>query len=211
MEQIDILRNALHLEKIHLLGHSWGSMLGLDYVLEGREGVSSLILASPVVSVRRWAQDTDSLMRTLPDSIVSIILEHESAGTTDSPEYQDAMSAYFAEFLIRQTPMPAEMDSAMATFNAELYGYMWGPAEWRATGTLRDFEREDRLGELRIPVLYTVGEYDEALPRTVAHYRRLTPGAELEVIEGAAHMTMNDQPERYVEVLQRFLRGVEGS
>lgn len=149
-------------------------------------------------------------MRTLPDSIVAVILGHEEAGMTDSPAYLGAIGEYCARFLIHTTPMPPEVDNAFATLNAELYGYTWGPAEWRATGTLRTFEREGRLGELRLPVLYTAGEFDEVVPSTIDRFRSLTPGARLEVIEGAAHMTMNDRPERTIEAIRRFLREVEG-
>jgi len=44
---------------------------------------------------------------------------------------------------------------------------MWGAAEFTATGSLRDFDRTDRLGELRLPVLFPAGRYDEAVPETI--------------------------------------------
>jgi proline iminopeptidase len=86
---------------------------------------------------------------------------------------------------------------------------MWGPSEFYATGTLKDYDRTSRLGELEVPVLLTAGRYDEATPETTAWYRSLIPGAELVIFENSAHATMLDEAERYVEVLRGFLRKVE--
>jgi proline iminopeptidase len=101
------------------------------------------------------------------------------------------------------------VDSTFAHFGAELYGYMWGPSEFTATGTLRDYDRTSRLGELNLPVLYTTGEFDEARPTTVAYYRSLTPGAEFAIIPGSAHLTTIDAPEAFADTVRRFLRAVE--
>ncbi|MEO7651905.1 MAG: alpha/beta fold hydrolase, partial [Bryobacteraceae bacterium] len=60
------LREALGLERFHLLGHSWGSMLAVDYLLAGGTGVERLILASPALSIPRWMEDADRLRRLLP-------------------------------------------------------------------------------------------------------------------------------------------------
>jgi pimeloyl-ACP methyl ester carboxylesterase len=53
-------------------------------------------------------------------------------------------------------------------------------------------------------------EREPVIPTTIDRLRSQTPGARLEVIEGAAHMTMNDRPERSLEGLRRFPREVEG-
>jgi proline iminopeptidase len=87
---------------------------------------------------------------------------------------------------------------------------MWGPSEFTATGTLRTYDRTPRLGELRLPVLYTTGEFDEARLATVAYYQSLTPAAELSVIPGSAHLTTIDAPEAFADTVSRFLRSVEG-
>lgn len=87
---------------------------------------------------------------------------------------------------------------------------MWGPSEFTATGTLRDYDRTDRLHELTLPTLFTAGRYDEARPATVEYYRTLVPGAELAIVENSAHLTMHDEPEENVRLVREFLRRVEG-
>ncbi len=207
MAELDSLRDHLHLREIHLLGHSWGAMLATDYVLSKPKGVRSLILASPVISTARWEADADTLILTLPDSVRRAIATHEKAGTFSAPAYQAAVQMFYARFLTRRGG--PEVDSTFAHFNADLYGYMWGPSEFTATGTLRNYDRTARLAELQLPVLYTAGEFDEARPTTVAHYRSLTLGAQFALIPGSAHLTTIDAPEAFADSVGRFLRDVE--
>ncbi|MDH3458586.1 MAG: proline iminopeptidase-family hydrolase [Gemmatimonadota bacterium] len=203
------VRKELGLRQVHILGHSWGSMLATEYLLTEPAGVRSLVLASPALSVTRWVRDADSLKATLPDSLQAIIAHHEASGTTESQEYQGAVMEYYRRFLARKQPWSADIDSTFAQFNTDLYGYMWGPSEFAATGTLKDYDRTDRLPELALPVLFTAGRYDEATPATVAYFQRLVAGAELAILEGSAHLTMQDEPEEYVRVIRRFLQRVE--
>jgi proline iminopeptidase len=209
VREVATLREALGLERVHLLGHSWGTMLAVDYMLTRPQGVQSLVLASPALSIPRWLSDTDSLLGTLPDSIQKVVRSHEAAGTTSSPEYQTAVMEFYSRFLWRGNPPPPEMDSVFAQMGMEVYNYMWGPSEFTGTGTLRTYDRTDRLGEIDLPTLFTTGRYDEAPPSTVEYYRSLVPGARLVVLENSAHMTMLDERERYAEVVREFLRSVE--
>jgi len=62
---------------------------------------------------------------------------------------------------------------------------MWGANEFTVTGTLRTYERADALGNLRLPVLYTAGAYDEARPETVAGFASRTPNAKTAISENA--------------------------
>jgi proline iminopeptidase len=182
-------------------------MLATDYLLARPSGVRSVVLASPALSAARWEQDADTLIATLPDSIQQAIRTHEAAGTFSAPAYQAAVSAFYARFLTRRGG--PDVDSTFAHFGAELYGYMWGPSEFTATGTLRSYDRTPRLGELQLPVLYTTGEFDEARPSTVTWYQSLTPGAEFALIPGSAHLTSVDAPEAFADTVSRFLRSVE--
>lgn len=206
---LDSVRRALGLREFHLLGHSWGAMLATEYVLAHRDaGVRSLILASPALSAARWIADADSLLGLMPDSIQQVIATHEAAGTYETPEYQEAVMAFYGRFLWRQPPGP-DIDSTLLGMNAELYGYMWGPSEFTATGTLADFDVTDSLSMIALPTLFTTGEHDEAAPATVRWYASLMPNAEVAIIPGAAHLTMQDAPQENVRVVRQFLRRVD--
>ncbi len=194
---------------MHLLGHSWGTILGTEYVLTKPEGVRSLILASPALSIPRWIHDADSLITTLPDSVQAVIAKHEQAGTFADPEFQSAMTMFYGEFLARRQPWSPDIDSTFSQLNQTLYVYMNGPSEFTLAGTLKDYDCTARLGEITLPTLFTTGGYDEACPATVRYYQSLVPNSKLEILENSGHLTMQDEPERNVEIVRNFLNEVE--
>ncbi len=69
MDQTDSVRMALGLDRIHLLGHSWGGMVALEYLLDRPWGVQSACLCSPVISVRLWAEEMRRLRSLMPSHI----------------------------------------------------------------------------------------------------------------------------------------------
>jgi proline iminopeptidase len=124
---------------------------------------------------------------------------------------------YYKLYLSRSDPWSPDLMAAFEGFNTELYGYMWGPSEFTASGTLRDYNRESELAQLDLPVLFTTGRYDEATPETVEHFHGLVPNSEIKIFEGlvpnseikifedSAHMTMLDEPEAYIDAVRDFL------
>jgi proline iminopeptidase len=209
VQEIPRVREALGLKEVHLLGHSFGTLLAVEYLATNPQGVRSVTLASPALSLPRWIADSDTLRAMLPDSIQQVIAVHESLGTTSSPEYQAAMQVYYRQFLARRTPWSADTDSLFAHLNMAIYTYMQGPSEFTITGTLKDYDGTAKLGTIKIPTLFTAGAFDEARPATVAYYQSLVPGSELAIIPDAGHLTMQDQPEAYVEAVRKFLHEVE--
>jgi proline iminopeptidase len=211
VEELDLVREQLALERFHLYGHSWGAMLALRYVEEkGSKGIASLILGGPLLSTPHWIADAESLRSVLPDSIQAVLRRHENAGTTDSDSYLAATEVFYDRFLFHHQPRVEipECDG-MDFFNPVIYGYMWGPTEFCATGTLREYDVSGFLTELALPVLFVIGRYDEARPETVKRYAEMTAVSRVEIIEGTAHAAMNEEPERYVSLLRDFIYDAE--
>jgi proline iminopeptidase len=203
------VREVLHLDRVHILGHSWGSMLATDYLLTKPEGVSSVILASPCLNSQQWVKDQKKLLTAFPDSIQLLIEISEQEGTTDSDEYQAAIGLFFSYYVCREDPWPECMQRTMAGGSEDVYAFMWGPSEFYCTGNLKDYDRTDRLGEISVPVLFTCGQYDGARPETVERYHNLLPGSELVVFEKSSHTPHIEEPESYLKTIREFLRQVE--
>ena len=92
---------------------------------------------------------------------------------------------------------------------ANVYNFMGGPSEFTMTGTLKDYDRTNRLGEIKVPTLFITGEFDEARPSTVKYYQSLVPGAQFELIENAGHLTMQDNPDKNLKIITDFINGLE--
>jgi len=210
VQELAAVREKLGLKEVHILGHSWGTMLATDYMLTKPAGVRSLILSSPAISIPRWLADANVFRSQLPADVQATLKKHEDAGTTDSQEYQDAVTEYYKLHLCRIFPYPSEMESTMKNAGMDVYLTMWGPSEFFGIGNLKDYDRSSRLNEIRVPVLYTAGRYDEATPESTQYYQGLTPGASFVMFENSSHMAMLEETDRYIQVVRDFLHRVEG-
>ena len=205
VQEIDSIRAALGLRKVVVAGFSWGGTVALEYALERpRHGVRAVVLGSPLLSTPRWQADADTLVMGLPPAVRRAIAVADSTGDYDTPAFAAAMDSFAVRHGARTRAAPAP-ECATVTSNRTIYRHMWGPSEFRSTGTLRTYDREPRLGELRVPVLLLGGEFDEARPPTLARFRRQIPGAELVVIPGAAHALLRDAPDRVTAAIADFL------
>lgn len=203
------VRAALHLRRVHVLGHSWGAQLAVEHVLAGATGIRSLTLASPSLSLPLWMRDAARLRLHLPPSVQATLARNEKAGTTSSKSYQDAVGVYYAKHMSLTNPPPSAALNTEANFGERVYATMWGPSEFYATGSLKTYDATPRLHLLRMPVLFTCGRFDEATPATVTSFQRRVRNAQLAVFEHSAHLTMIDEPVRYAATVRAFLHRVD--
>jgi len=209
VEELAKVRQSLNLEQAHILGHSWGSMLAIDYALTKPEGIMSLILASPCLSVPRWIEDTAIYRKKLLIEVQEVLDRNEVAGTTDSEEYEAAVMEFNRRHLYRLDPWPEVLEQTMAGAGLQVYHTMWGPSEFFITGNLANYDSTSCLGEIAIPTLLTCGRYDEASPDTTAWYQSLIPQAEIAIFENSSHMPHLEEMELYLQVVQGFLNGID--
>ncbi len=212
VEELAAVRYTLGLERVHLLGQSWGAMLAVDYLLSRRPaGVMSLIFSGPCLSASRFAADQQAYLRQFPEETQKIIREVEAAGDFQAPAYQEAMLAYYRRHLCRLDPWPECLNRTFERMGLPVYQQMWGPSEFTITGMLKDYERAGQLKEIRLPALFTCGRFDEATPETTAYYRSCLPGAELAVFEDASHTHHLEKTDEYLAVVGDFLNRAEKS
>lgn len=210
VEELDVLRKALDLREVHILGHSWGGTLATEYLLtKGQQGVRSVILSSPLISTPRWLADTRRLRTTLPESVQTALSKCEAVETADDPSCVAANEVFEEHFVRGAKALPAVPECEGITSGDPVYRHMWGAGEFTSTGLLRDYDRSDRLGELKLPVLFLAGRHDEAVPETVADFQRRVPGAKMVVFENSAHSTYRTETAEYVKVVRQFLEEAE--
>jgi proline-specific peptidase len=209
LDELAALRTHLGLDRIHLLGTSWGGMLALEHALSGFGGLTSLVLSSTLASVEEWVAEARRLRDELPAETIAVLDRHERGGTTDDPEYADAMDVFDARHFYRGAVLPPELERMMPERGRETYAAMWGPNEWTVTGALRGWDVRPRLREIDVPTLVIRGRYDlstESVSRTLV---RGIPNAREIVFEESSHTPVLEETERYVAVVGGFLREVE--
>lgn len=211
LEEIEAVRDALGLDRIHLLGQSWGGMLAMEYALTHPRGLVSLTIASSPASMVQWVDEANRLRDELPPEVQRTLFEHEAAGTVDSAAYKDAIQVFYDRHVCRVVPNPDYVTRSFASIeaNPEVYHTMNGPSEFHVIGTLKTWNIIPRLGEIDAPTLVTSGRFDEATPLIAETVRDGIPGARWEIFEESSHMAHAEEPERYMQVLDAFLTETE--
>ena len=211
VEEVAAVRQALGLERLHILGQSWGGMLGMEYALTQPEGLVSLIVANSPASMIQWVSEANRLRADLPEQVQAWLLAHEAAGTTDSAEYQEAMQVFYKRHVCRTDPLPDSVQRSFAQIEAdpEVYHTMNGPSEFHVVGRLKNWDITGRLGEIRVPTLVLSGRYDEATPLIAETVHQGIRGSEWVLFEESSHMPHVEEAERYLEVVDEFLTRIE--
>ncbi|MEA5006310.1 MAG: proline iminopeptidase-family hydrolase [Rikenellaceae bacterium] len=207
VEEIKLIREELKLEKIHLLGQSWGAMLATEYILrENPDGITSLILSGPLLSSPRWMADQNRLVTLLPETIQNTISRCEDNKDYTSQEYQNAIQEYYKIHLCRLNPLPEPMNRTNSKMAVNIYLYMWGPSEFCVTGTLKNADLTNDLHKIKIPVLFTCGEFDEATPESVKYFQSKITGSKLHLMKGCSHSHHLENPKEYIMITGDFLK-----
>lgn len=210
VDELEAVRATLGITRWHVVGHSWGGTIALEYGARRPAALAGLVLASPLISTRSWLVDTNALRRDLPPAVQADLTSCESPAPPPAATCDAATAAFNGAFNRREPPTPA-MAAYRARhsgrgFNPRLYETMWGRTEFVATGTLRDYDGEALLARLDGPrTLFIVGQYDEARPVTAAAFAARVPGAEFAVVPGAGHGIFSDRPAETVALLRAWL------
>jgi L-proline amide hydrolase len=208
-EEVEAVRSQLGLDRIHLLGTSWGGMLALEHVLSGARGIVGLILSSTLASVDQWAAEQLKLRAALPADVVAVLDRHDRAGTYDDPEYDQAMEAYFDRHFYRGPKPRAELEAMNAFKSVGVYRAMQGPNEWTVTGALRGWDVRDRLAQIEVPTLVIRGRHDMSTDPISATLVNGIKGAREIVLENSSHTPVLEETDLYLAGISKFMEEAE--
>ncbi|WP_413206510.1 proline iminopeptidase-family hydrolase [Rhodospirillum sp. A1_3_36] len=210
VEEVETLRLALGLGRVHLLGHSWGGWLGIDYALTHPEALRTLILENTVADMPHLVSELERLRGALGSETLAMMRRHEAEGTFDHPEYQAAVTILNYRHVCRLDSWPAPVERSLGDWNMGPYVTMQGPNEFLYTGNLKDWNRVADLHRITVPVLITTGQHDELTPACALRMKLHLPDSELHVFPNSSHMPFYEEPDAYYPVLLDFLERNRG-
>lgn len=207
LNELCALIEYLHLDSFHLLGQSWGGMLTFIYIFEkGAKGMKSAILSSTLPGCKIWVSEQHRMIDLMPEADRAAIYEAEQLGDFTSEAYEKANALFMLQHCCGEvTEESPECLRRPKKAGAEPYLYGWGPNEYNPTGSLKDYEYTDRLGEVAVPCLITNGTNDLCTPFIAKTMFDGIPNAKWELFQGARHMPFAEQNDKYCEVLEQWL------
>lgn len=209
VDELDALRDYLGLKECFLLGHSWGTMLAMEYVLRGKgEGLKGIILASGLCSVDQWLEEADRYVSYLPEDLADAIREGNKTGDYSSEKAQLGQAIYYARHVEGEGEEPECIQESFAGLG-ECYVVMQGEAEFVVTGKFKGWDIIDKLHEIDVPTLLLSGNDDESTPLINKTMFDRIPDARWDLIPHGTHMGHCYDPEPYLESVEKFLAEID--
>lgn len=191
-DDLRALLDAVGIERCHFIGLSLGGMIGQTAALRHPGRFESLVLADttsryPAEMRPVWEERIAAVRANGMAAIAPATLQR---WFTAAFRKRDPDTVARVEAQIRATPTDGYIGCAQAIMGLDLTA---------------------RLQTIAVPVLVIVGEQDAGTPPAMAEeIVRAIPGAQLQRIADAAHLSNLEQPERFNAALRVFYERVLG-
>ena len=196
---VDLLAEALELERFALLGHSFGAIVATTHAIELGTAAGYVISGG--------GDSSAALEADVQASLDALGAEGAAIAKSWEDEKTVRTEAEFAALMATQMPfhfagtVPADFGAAT----------LYAPEVLRqaANTGYGDFDYPPHLERVTKPTLVIVGEHDRTTtPRAARVLHDGIRGSELVVIPAAGHMSYVEAPEPYIEAVRGFLRRV---
>jgi pimeloyl-ACP methyl ester carboxylesterase len=177
-------------EPIHLVGHSFGGLVGREAAIDGRTRFASFTLLSsgPEAIEGRRARNAREIMEEVPTLGLEHIWHHRFEPEALAADVSDEIMAFLRKRLLTNSPIGL---SCMAE------------------QVLTMHDRTDELHEIEVPTLVLYGEHDDGWTPETQSEMAARLGADCVVVPGAVHSPAVEAPETTAAALVRFWNAAE--
>jgi len=207
IDELNNLAAHLGLATYDLFGQSWGGMLGAEFAATQPPGLRKLVIADSPADMVTWVAEANRLRAGLAPEVQEALTRHERDGTTDSPEYEQAVAVFYARHVCRIQPMPDEVARTFAAIadDPTVYHTMNGPSEFHVIGTLKDWTMAGKLDRILVPTLLISGRYDEATIDCVSPYLHGIKNVRWHIFGNSSHMPHVEEETACLALVAAFL------
>lgn len=212
IEDLEAVRTYFGLERLTLLGHSWGGMLAAAYGLRYPDNTAKLVLSNPSPARRTpyLAELGPKLVAWMDSATLASVPQLEANMTDTTMDLQATCRAYwnvmargyFADPMDTATIQGMKGDFCTSSGDALLNGWLVTRATLRSIG---DWDWRDDLTSLTAPTLIVTGTDDTMPLEATREWESAMPNAEMVVLEDTGHYPHVERPEEYFRVVSGFL------
>jgi len=201
VDEVEGVRKALRLGKIHLLGISYGGALALDVALKYPKNLMSLVVSSGFPSN---ALHTEEWNPYTPRWVREAITNYADKGDFSNPRYIEAREAFYRMNVCRLRVWPYALWESLARGASD--GFRDSLPD-----RLEGWDINGRLSEIRLPCLILAGKYDLESPKSARAIHRGVRGSKLVMFANCSHTAFWEDRVRFIEVVRDFLDNVSPS
>ena len=195
---LEALRVQLGVEKMDLLGHSWGGYLSMAYTARHTDRVAHLILVDSAAP--KWSDIIFLFNQVFPETI-----ERQGAvGFANELGDKAATDTYIHEYLSMLFYSPEKRDAFLAQMSPGAYNRAVNAA---LNTDLARFDLNPEIRKFRMPVMVVTGRFDINVAPLVAYrIHQAIPGSKFVVFERSGHIPFYEEPEAFVRAAEDFLK-----
>jgi proline iminopeptidase len=215
VEDIEGLRKAMNLNKVSLLGHSYGSLVAQGYAIKYGENVSHLIIANGFHSFVMWQEANYNYNHVIKENYPEVWKElmnyREQGGISSDSIHQNIYNQVPGGIFFDYNPnnfLHLSEQPYPNTFNAKLYYQLVGKdGDFIVGNDIGNFDFRKELKELKMPTLIYGGRYDRiAMPSMMVKYKEYCPQAKFVMFERSGHNPQIEEPEKLFPIIVDFLK-----
>ncbi len=198
ISDLDALRAQLHLDKIDLLGHSWGGYLVMAYAARHPERLERLIIVDSAAP--KWS-DTKFLFNDIfPETTTKM----DALNFADTLGDKNASDEGIRLYLTMLFYSLEKRDAAMPRLAASVFHKAVNEA---VSGDVARFDLNPELPKFTFPTLVISGRYDINVAPSVAwKIHNAIPGSKFVVFEKSGHIPYFEEPDAFAAVVEPFLK-----
>lgn len=208
LQDIERVRVWTGVEKVDILGHSWGTALAMHYALRYPESVNRMVLVSPVEPGSRYGQQAADRRAARLDprdaEIIAELTESEEFRRGELAEVSRYYELIFKPLLYNaDVPLAIPMGARTARNGfgvmAALAGSMPDPDYWGA------------LPSIEAPTLIVQGEADAYPGEMAIEMASMLANGRAVILEEAGHFPYIEASAGFFTAVRAFLKASEGS
>jgi proline iminopeptidase len=212
VEMIEKIRKHLSLDKISLVGHSYGTVPAQAYAIKYGDNVDKMVLINGFHSGAMWQANCDSYNHYakthFPEKWVKVdSLRALGYVSTDKP-LQDLYATFPTKYIYyHDTSLTSNSPKTdHRGWANDVYEQIIGPdGDFDVSGSMihQDYRRE--LKYVKAKTLIVAGRYDGvSTPEFAVQYKTYMPQAQFEMFENSGHNPYLEEPEKFYDLFDEF-------
>ncbi len=214
IDDLEGLRIAMHLDKINVLGHSYGGVVAQGYAVKYPQHLKHLILANTFHSFVMWQENDDNTNHEIKENYPEVwdtLMILRNQGYISSDEIcQEIYGRVPYGFLYAYNPENFRARGGKPypnPYNTKLYYQMVGKdGDFIVGSDIGNFDYRKKLKDLKMPILIYGGRYDRvAVPSMMVKFKEYCPQAQFMIFEHSGHNPQVEEQQKDFAVIRDFL------
>ena len=207
LDELENVVKFFNLSKYHILGHSWGGMLVLEYICERAHlGLQKVILFSTLPSTKIWNEEHLEMIKDFPVEEKNALVAESKGLVYDKNKYVLGVKRFNKLHVGKKsTEIYNFKRKHFPKTNKIIYEKMWGKSELFGTGTLKNWSVVQKLGKIDVPTLIISGLFDESSPKMNELMNNRIKNSKWLLLKKSHHIGYVEETDLVINEIKKFI------